>query len=74
MESILFFSSSPDYTPYDALAVDIRIFDPQKALDPFDEKFNWKAIKESPQIDNVEDMIRESKEQDEYRLENREKN
>jgi len=69
-----FFTSTPDYTPYDALEVDHRIFDPQKALDPFDEKFNWKAIKESPQIDNVEDMYRESKEQDEYRLENREKN
>jgi len=68
-----FFTSTPDYTPYDALAVDHRIFDPQKALDPFDEKFNWKAMEESPQIDNVEDMYRESKEQDEYRLENREK-
>ena len=69
-----FFASTPDYTPYNALGVDHRIFDPQKALDPFDEKFNWKAVTESPQIDNVEDMYRESKEQDEYRLENREKN
>jgi hypothetical protein len=69
-----FFTSTPDYAPYDAFAVDQRIFDPQKALDPFDEKFNWKAMEESPQIDNVEDMYRESKEQDEYRLENREKN
>ncbi|RLD96267.1 MAG: hypothetical protein DRJ29_00015 [Bacteroidetes bacterium] len=69
-----FFTSTPDYAPYDALAVDQRIFDPQKALDPFDEKFNWEAMEESPQIDNVEDMYRESKEQDEYRLENREKN
>jgi hypothetical protein len=69
-----FFTSTPDYTPYDALDVDHRIFDPQKALDPFDEEFNWKAVTESPQIDKVEDMYRESKEQDEYRLENREKN
>ena len=68
-----FFTNSPDFKPYDALAVDRRIFDPQKALDPFDETFDWKAINESPQIDNVEDMFRESKEQDEYRLENREK-
>ncbi len=68
-----FFTSTPDYIPYDALEVDQRIFKPQKALDPFDEKFNWSAIKESPIIDNVEDMYRESKEQDEYRLENREK-
>ncbi len=44
------------------------MFDPQKALDPFDEKFDWKAVQESPQIDNVEDMFRESKEQDEYQI------
>ncbi len=68
-----FFTNTPDFTPYNALTVDKRIFDPQEALDPFDEKFDWKAIGESPQIDNVEDMLRESKEQDAYRLENREK-
>ncbi|MCB9211556.1 MAG: hypothetical protein H6609_19505 [Ignavibacteriales bacterium] len=68
-----FFNSTPDFAPYDALEVDSRIFDPQKALDPLDEKFNWKAVRESPIIDNVEDMLRESKELDEYRLENREK-
>ncbi|MCD4724672.1 MAG: bifunctional YncE family protein/alkaline phosphatase family protein [Bacteroidales bacterium] len=68
-----FFTNTPDYKPYFALPVDSRIFEPQKALDPFDEKFDWNAMKESPQIDNVEDMIRESKEQDKDRLENREK-
>lgn len=68
-----FFTNTPNYKPYNALPVDKLMFDPQKALDPFDETFDWSAIKESPQIDNVEDMIRESKEQDEYRLEDREK-
>jgi DNA-binding beta-propeller fold protein YncE len=68
-----FFTDTPNYSPYYALAVDPAIFDPQKALDPFDEKFDWKAVKESPEMDNVEDMFRESKEQDEDRLENREK-
>ncbi|MEN8120147.1 MAG: bifunctional YncE family protein/alkaline phosphatase family protein [Bacteroidota bacterium] len=68
-----FFTDTPDFAPYNALEVDDRIFNPQKALDPFDEKFDWKALKESPQIDNVEDMLRESKEQDKDRLENREK-
>jgi YVTN family beta-propeller protein len=68
-----FFTAAPDFTPYDALSADPDIFDPQKALDPFDETFNWKAVKESPEIDKVEDMFRESKEQDEFRLENREK-
>ena len=38
-----------------------------------DEDFNWKAIKQSPVMDNVEDMREDSKERDEYRLEDREK-
>ncbi|MGD9557748.1 MAG: bifunctional YncE family protein/alkaline phosphatase family protein [Mangrovibacterium sp.] len=68
-----FFTETPDFKPYPALAADPRFFDPQKALDPFDENFDWKALEESPVMDNKEDMIRESKEKDEYRLENREK-
>lgn len=67
------FTDKPDFTPYVALPVDIRIFDPQKALDPFDEKFDWKQLLQSPAIDNPEDMIRESKEQDEWRKEGQEK-
>ncbi|MCA9438187.1 MAG: hypothetical protein KC978_20545, partial [Candidatus Omnitrophica bacterium] len=67
-----FFTEEPDTTPYRALPPDARIFDPQKALDPFDENFDWSALEDSPVIDNPEDMIRESKEQDEFRLENRE--
>lgn len=68
-----FFTNKPDYKPYNAIEVDLRIFNPQKALDPFDEKFDWKSLNDSPEMDNEEDMLRESKEQDEYRLENREK-
>jgi hypothetical protein len=68
-----FFTESPDYSIYNALDIDARIFNPQKALDPFDEDFDWKAVETSPQIDNVEDMVRDSKEQDAFRLENREK-
>ena len=68
-----FFTDKPDFTPYSAIPVDKRIFDPQKALDPLDENFNWKALGEGPELDNVDDMIKDSKEQDAYRLENREK-
>ena len=68
-----FFTSTPNYKPFNALEVDPKVFNPQKALDPFDEKFNWKALKDSPKIDNVEDMFRDSKERDAYRLENRAK-
>lgn len=68
-----FFTAQPDFTPYVALPVDKRVFDPQKALDPFDEKFNWKELNQGPDIDDPEDMIRESKEQEEWRKEGREK-
>lgn len=67
------FTDTPDFQPYNALPVDKRVFDPRIALTPLDENFDWKAVKESPEMDNVEDMLRESKEQDKDRLENREK-
>jgi YVTN family beta-propeller protein len=66
------FTDEPDFSPHQAIAVDTKMFDPQKALDPFDEKFDWSALEESPVIDNPEDMLEESKERDEYRLEDRE--
>ncbi|MCU0392870.1 MAG: hypothetical protein MUE81_17310, partial [Thermoflexibacter sp.] len=58
------FTSEPDFTPYKALPIDKRLFDPQKALDPFDEKFDWKALGESEEMDKVEDMQRRSKEEE----------
>ena len=67
------FTDVPDTTVYHAVPVDPRIFDPQKALDPLDEEFNWKALEESPVIDNPEDMLKMSKEKEEYRLEDRER-
>ena len=67
------FTDTPDFTPYVAVTVDKRVFDPQKALDPLDEKFNWKQLHEGPEIDNPEDMIRESKEQEEWRIEGQKK-
>lgn len=68
-----FFTNMPNYETYQAIPADPRIFEPQKALDPFDENFDWKALDKSPVMDNKPDMIRESKEKDEYRLKNREK-
>ena len=65
------FTAIPDYTPYSALPVDKRIFDPQKALDPLKEKFDWKQVKNGTDMDDPEDMKRESKEQDEWRKENK---
>ncbi|MFA6944798.1 MAG: bifunctional YncE family protein/alkaline phosphatase family protein [Pedobacter sp.] len=58
------FTDKPDFTPYRAVPADSRIFDPQKALDPYDEKFDWKALKEGPDMDDMKDMIRESRNRD----------
>jgi DNA-binding beta-propeller fold protein YncE len=58
------FADRPDLTPYQALPVDPRIFDPQKALDPLDEKFNWKSLAESPLLDDpatIRNWMREEK-------------
>jgi hypothetical protein len=64
-----FFTAIPDFTPYNASSVDPRIFNPEKALTPLDEKFDWNAVKESPLIDDVNDMKDDQKEKPEYRLE-----
>ena len=66
------FTDIPDFTPYKAIQPDKIFFDPQKALDPFDEKFDWKALKESPEMDDMKDMIRESRKQDRQRLSKKE--
>ncbi len=50
------FTSEPDFTPYDALSVDPRIFNPQIALDPFDEKFDWEAAFNSPRLDDPDEI------------------
>ena len=54
-----FFTDKPDYTPYQVEMVDKRIFDPQKALDPYDVNFRWESLKESPEMDN-EDNFRKT--------------
>ena len=51
-----FFTHTPDFKPYSVEMVDQRIFDPQKALDPYDVNFRWDSLKESPQIDNEDDF------------------
>ena len=63
------FTATPDFKPYHAAAVNPQIFDPKKALSPLDENFDWKAVKESPLIDDVKDMQNDQKEKKEYRLE-----
>ena len=52
------FQAKPDYAPYNALPADKRIFDPQKALDPLDEKFDWEAAfdPKAPKLDDAKEI------------------
>jgi YVTN family beta-propeller protein len=67
------FTAKPDFSPYNAKPVDPRVFDPQKALTPLHKNFDWKAVEQSPVIDNVKDMIKDSKEQERWRKEKKKK-
>ena len=55
------FTNKPDFTPYNAVLSDIRIFDPKKAMTPLDEKFDWEAVKNSVEMDDPEEMKKERK-------------
>ena len=48
----MFTDEAGNAAPYNAQPVNKEIFDPDKALTPFDEKFNWKALAESPSVDD----------------------
>lgn len=61
------FTTAPNFTPYNALPVDPRIFDPIKALTPLHEKFDWKAFRDSPELDDPEDMKKNAKRKDDGR-------
>jgi YVTN family beta-propeller protein len=67
------FTDAPDFTPYSALPPDTRIFDPQKALTPYDENFDWDALKESPVLDDPADMVIYQKKEPEYRKDDKRK-
>jgi hypothetical protein len=64
------FTNTPDFSPFNALPADKRIFDPQKALDPFDEKFDWKAFNESEELDRTETMQKRRAEDDKHEKNN----
>jgi len=68
------FTGVPDFEPYSAMPADIRIFDPQKALTPFDENFDWSSLDDSPKLDDPAEMVKNQKEKAEYRLEDQKKN
>ena len=50
------FMDTPDLSPYVVHPVDTDIFDPEKAMTPLDENFDWEALFASPELDDPETM------------------
>jgi hypothetical protein len=50
------FGDRLDLAPYQAVLPDRALFDPNRALKPFDRRFNWKALAASPVMDDPDDM------------------
>jgi hypothetical protein len=50
------FSAEPDFTPYTPKPVDARLFEPAKALKPFERGFDWSKLRDSPEMDDPDDM------------------
>lgn len=54
-----FFTDKPDYTPYEAVLPDGRVFDPQQAMEPYKKNFDWRRIQQGPEMDDKADQRRE---------------
>lgn len=51
------FTTTPDFTPYTAIPVDKRIFDPEKAKDPNDPDYRQARLEFFPPLDTLEESI-----------------
>ena len=54
-----FFTDKPDYTPYILEPSDVRIFDPQKAMDVYNKIYGWEKIMQGPKLDDEGEQRRE---------------
>lgn len=48
------FQPNPIYTPFRAVQPNPALFSPDKAYSPLDKRFDWRALLESPRLDDVE--------------------
>jgi YVTN family beta-propeller protein len=62
------FSNEPDFRPYNALSVDKRLFDPQLALDPLSEKFDWESSIKETKLDDPEEIKKEHKDDERLKV------
>jgi len=51
-----FFTEVPDFTPYEFVFPDKRIFDADKTMIKYNRKIDWRKIKKTVEMDDVEDQ------------------
>jgi YVTN family beta-propeller protein len=59
-----FFTSTPDFTPYDFVFPDERVFDPQKAMSRYNRNIDWRKVKQGPKMDNEGELRKVHYEED----------
>lgn len=47
-----FFTDKPDYTPYNFVFPDKRIFDPQESMKRYNKSIDWRKIQQGPKMDD----------------------
>jgi hypothetical protein len=50
------FTSKPDYTPFIAESIDLKIFDAEKAMQKFPTNMDWRKVPQSNAMDKLADM------------------
>lgn len=51
-----FFTDQPDFTPYDLVYPDLRVFDTKKAMDIYEKTFDWSNKMKSVPMDDPKDQ------------------
>ncbi|HRG94309.1 MAG TPA: phosphoesterase, partial [Chitinophagaceae bacterium] len=51
-----FFTDQPDYTPYNLVMPDKRVFDPQQAMNRYNRQLDWRKIEQGPEMDNEKEQ------------------
>jgi hypothetical protein len=57
-----FFTDTPDFTPYTALAVNKTLFDPDIALAKYGKSFDWKSVPNGEAMDDEQRQRRQHSE------------
>lgn len=51
-----FFTTTPDYTPYEFVYPDKRVFDADNAMKKYNRAIDWRKVEQGPKMDHVPDM------------------